>query len=190
MAEFGDLPLFAWGAAHGKAVLRGSAVRRRCVLVGLGLIALGVTLVAPPPPLLVWNASASAPLGLYRVEPGATIRRGDMVVLWFPAAARTLAARRRYLPHDVPAVKRVVGVAGDRICAKGALIAIDGRLVASRRVRDRSGRLLAWWRGCRTLGETELFVMMSNAPESFDGRYFGPVPRTNVIGRARLLWAR
>lgn len=186
MADSGELPLFAWGAAHQRA----AAVRRRCLLVGFGLAALGVTFVAPPPPLLVWNASASAPLGLYWVEPGATIRRGDMVVLWFPAAARNLAARRCYLPHDVPAVKRVVGIAGDRICAKGALIAIDGRPAASRRVRDRSGRPLAWWRGCRTLGETELFVMMANAPESYDGRYFGPVPRANVIGRARLLWAR
>ena len=46
--------------------------------------------------VLVWNASASAPVGFYRVQAGGPIDRGDMVVAWTPEPARSLAARRRY----------------------------------------------------------------------------------------------
>jgi hypothetical protein len=44
------------------------------------------------------------------------------------------------------------------------------------------------WEGCRTIAAHELFVMNGRAPDSFDGRYFGPVVRADVIGRARPVW--
>ncbi|MGB8275918.1 MAG: S26 family signal peptidase, partial [Alphaproteobacteria bacterium] len=47
-------------------------------LFGLGLI--GLATLARPAPWLVWNASASAPIGLYRVLPGKPIR-GDLVLV-------------------------------------------------------------------------------------------------------------
>ena len=39
-----------------------------------------LTLALKPPLLLVWNASASAPVGLYRVHPNQIPRRGDLVI--------------------------------------------------------------------------------------------------------------
>ena len=37
-------------------------------LIGLGAAALATTIALPPTPWLVWNASASAPIGLYAVS--------------------------------------------------------------------------------------------------------------------------
>jgi len=90
----------------------------------------------------------------------------------------------------VPLVKRVAGISGDRICARGEEISINGAAVAKRLRHDAAGRLLPWWEGCRTLRRSEVFLLMAEVPGAFDGRYFGPTDRADVIGRARLLWAR
>jgi conjugative transfer signal peptidase TraF len=164
--------------------------RRRFAMwttAALGLIALPV-LIAPRP-VLVWNASASAPLGLYGVTPPERLEHGDMVVVWLPDAARHLAAARHYLPANVPAVKRIVAIRGDRVCARGAVVRVRGHIVAHRRAYDRLGRPLPHWTGCRALAVGELFLLMTE-PASFDSRYFGPVASDNVIGRAHLLWHR
>jgi len=111
-----------------------------------------------------------------------------MVVARPPLAVRALAARRRYLPANVPLVKRVVGVPGDRICAAGATIAVNDRPLATRRMSDRLGRPLPWWRGCRTLRDGALFLLMAERSDSFDARYFGPSDVHDIIGKATALW--
>jgi len=188
MVERRDLPLFAWGEALRAVRRRRRTLTRRAALVALGCACLAGTIVVPPLPRLVWNASASAPLGLYRVAPGGAVARGDMVVARTPISVRGLAARRHYLPANVPLVKRVAGVPGDRICAAGVTITVNGRLLAPRRVRDRLGRPLPWWHGCRTLRDGAVFLLMAEAPDSFDGRYFGPSDARDIIGKASPLW--
>lgn len=160
----------------------------RVAAIGVGIAALAATLVAPPAPRLVWNASASAPLGLYRVMPGAPVRSGDMVIAWVPDPARAFAARRRYIPANVPLVKRVAAAAGDRICARGDTVSVNGRQVAMRFAFDGSGRAMPWWCGCVVLGPDELLLLMTDSPASFDGRYFGISRRGDLVGRATFLW--
>ncbi|QPI74382.1 conjugative transfer signal peptidase TraF [Sphingobium sp. Cam5-1] len=163
---------------------------RRTVLLGIGMAALGLTIAQPPLPRLVWNASASAPIGLYAVSPGTAPGRGDMVIAWPPAAARQLAAHRRYLPANVPLVKRVVAVAGDTICGTDRTVTVNGRPVALRRAADAAGRPLPAWQGCIRLAPGMVFLLMAETPDSFDGRYFGPTSARDVIGRAIPLWLR
>jgi conjugative transfer signal peptidase TraF len=162
---------------------------RWILALDLGFWLIVLSIAFPPPPLLVWNASASAPVGLYRVSPGAQLARGDMAIARTPSAFRRLAAERRYLPENVPLVKRVAGIAGDRICAIGEAITVNGRRVATRLASDGRGRSMPWWRGCRVLGAGEYFLLM-DAPASFDGRYFGISEQADIIGRAYPLWTR
>jgi conjugative transfer signal peptidase TraF len=177
--------------------LRRTAARRRqkrrslriATVIGCALGLLASSLLWKLPVLAVWNASASAPPGLYRVEPQATIRRGDMVVAWMPGAARALAARRLYLPARDLLVKRVAALAGDEVCAAGSVISINGRPAAQRRRSDDAGQILPWWNGCRRLGERNYFLL-ANSPRSFDGRYFGISKEADIIGKAVLLWPR
>lgn len=147
----------------------------------------GRNLFADPAPWLVWNGSRSAPVGLYRVASIAPLRVGDLVLVRTPEHVRELAAVRGYLPATVPLVKRVAASDGDAVCAHGADIFVNGRRVAARLPRDRLGRSLPWWSGCRAL-DGEVFLLMGDVAASFDGRYFGPVPRDAVIGRLVPLW--
>jgi len=164
---------------------------RRHVVLAVSLATI-TALIAPTllsvSPRLTWNATASAPIGLYAVHPSATVRTGDMVLAWIPASVRAMAAARHYIPSNVPLIKRIVAGPGDTVCARGFAIVIDGRQVARRRAVDGGGRALPWWTGCRTLQAGECFLLMAESPDSFDGRYFGPVPFSSILGRATLLW--
>jgi conjugative transfer signal peptidase TraF len=146
------------------------------------------TLASSPIPLLVWNATPSSPIGLYRVLPARRLRTGDMVIAWPPATARRLAATRHYVPAGVPLVKRVGAVAGDRVCATGRRISLNGVPVAVRQARDPSQRPLPWWSGCRLLGGGDVFLLSAVSPRAFDGRYFGVTHSSDVVGEAALLW--
>ncbi|MBN2973551.1 S26 family signal peptidase [Roseomonas aeriglobus] len=169
--------------------MRRSKLRKRSAITGGGIVILLASAALPPAPRLVWNASASAPVGLYGVSPGAAVDPGDMVIARVPEPFRRLAAERRYLPMNVPLVKRVTAIAGDEICALGQEIFVNGRWTAERRVADGQGRPMPAWSGCTRLRGGQLFVLMDN-PASFDGRYFGATEGRDVIGKARLLWRR
>ena len=140
-----------------------------------------------PAVLFVWNISASSPRGLYRVERNAEVRRGDIVIARLPGRFGELAAKRNYLPHGVPLVKRVAAVAGDRVCASGQAISVDGRIAARRKRFDALGRPLPTWRGCVDLRSHDHFLLGEN-PWSFDGRYFGVTHSSEIVGRAVLIW--
>jgi conjugative transfer signal peptidase TraF len=189
-------------ASHDRPVARRGGAFRRNVAARVGRRRLAVailaavaatppllTLVFKPPLVLVWNASASAPVGLYRVNAHAPVRKGDMAIAWAPHSVRRLAAARLYVLATVPLVKRIAAAGGDRVCASGKLITLNGRHAAVRRRKDHAGRPMPWWYGCRTLGADEYFLLMDR-PDSFDGRYFGPTGKRDIVGRAVLLWAR
>lgn len=154
----------------------------------LGAAAIGFPALIHPVPRLVWNASASAPVGLYFVQPGAGIARGDLVLVHTPDSVRKLAAERGYLPTNVPLIKRIAAAGGDIVCATGNVISINGRAAAGRLARDRLGRLLPGWSGCHLLDSGEVFLLMRGVTDSFDSRYFGPVPATMIIGRLAPVW--
>lgn len=186
-----DLPLFRWG----EELRRHRRMDRRWRLRLAGIAAAALlscallgTLLWPPAPLLVWNVTRSSPLGLYQVSPARSLSPGHFVIAWPPDAARLLAAERRYLPSNVPLVKEVAAVAGDRVCAVGEAVFVNGRFEAFRRTQDSAGRSLPGWTGCHDLQDGELFLLLPGRADSFDGRYFGPTRRAELIGKARPLW--
>lgn len=191
MPEHRDLPLFRWGEELRRRPRARRADRRRmfaAAAAAAAITALTATLVWPSGPLLVWNASASSPIGLYLVQSSAGGRPGDMVIAWPPEEARALGAERRYLPRNVPLVKLIGAIAGDRVCGVGEAIFVNGRLVTFRRAADPSGRPMPWWTGCETIPQGDLFLLTPDAPDAFDGRYFGVTTSDLILGRARLLW--
>lgn len=170
---------------------RSVAEWRAPALAGAGAcVALAATILWPPSPLLLWNASASSPVGLYAVGDPAHVRAGDFAVAWPPPDAARLASRRHYLPAGVPLVKRVAATSGAAVCAFGPTLFVDGERAASRRSRDRTGRRLPSWSGCVRLRPGETFLLSPGSPDSFDGRYFGLTRQSELVGSARLLWSR
>lgn len=154
----------------------------------LALIGSAITLVLAPMAVrfqtkITYNSSPSAPVGFYWVEVTGELKRGVYVVVPTPPAFRLMAAKRHYLPINVPLIKRVVGLSGDEICRYGEIIYINEVSVATALKRDRQERFLPVWHGCRTLNEDQFFALM-DASDSFDGRYFGPLNKRDVIGIA------
>ncbi|ALR20636.1 MULTISPECIES: S26 family signal peptidase [Sphingobium] len=140
--------------------------------------------VADPRPRIIWNASASAPIGLYRIHPDRDPPTGALVAVTPPEHLARWLAGRGYLPEGVPLLKHVAAKAGQRICRIDVVVSVDGQSVAVARQRDGQGRPLPVWRGCRTLGPDEMFLLNPTVPDSLDGRYFGPLPTSTVIGTA------
>jgi conjugative transfer signal peptidase TraF len=146
------------------------------------------TLTVPVSRTVVWNTTASVPTGLYLIRGKQSIHVGERVAIQPPHELRKLLAERGYLPVGVPLLKRVAAVSGQRVCRFAHGVTIDGKLVGVARSFDRRGRSLPAWSGCHRIQSGELFVMNPDAPDSFDGRYFGVLSMTAVIGRATPIW--
>ncbi len=160
-------------------------MRRKIVLgcAGVALAALTLGPFAIRTPLLIWNASASAPLGLYRLDSTHSPAVGDLVAYRLaPEWSRAFAARG-YLPARVPLLKPVAATAPSVVCRWKQGVIIDGRTVAMARERDRAGRPLPRWSGCITLEPDALFLLAPEIPDALDSRYFGPVDRKDLLGR-------
>ncbi|AZO14716.1 MULTISPECIES: S26 family signal peptidase [unclassified Mesorhizobium] len=151
-----------------------------------------VATVAPAaigmPPLLLWNASASAPIGFYAIGEMVVPTAGALAVIDPPATVALFAAERGYLPLGVPMLKHIEALPGQEVCRLGRLITVNGRALGVALERDRKGRALPDWQGCRIVAGDEIFVMNRQVQDSLDGRYFGPFPATSIVGRALPLW--
>jgi conjugative transfer signal peptidase TraF len=161
---------------------------RTALLAGSVAFAALATFFVPVTHHLVWNGSPSIPTGLYAIRGEASLHVGERIAIEPPPELRRLMRERGYLPDRVPLLKRVAAVSGQRVCRFAHGVTIDGELVGVARTRDRAGRPLPAWFGCRTLRTGELFAMNPAAPDSFDGRYFGPLEINTVIGRAMPVW--
>ncbi|HWX54789.1 MAG TPA: signal peptidase I [Verrucomicrobiae bacterium] len=129
------------------------------------------------------------------------IRRGEIVVFHFPLDAS------QYL------VKRVVGVPGDHIRMKDGITYVNGEALkedyaihsvgdrdfyrdnfpsqlwaAAMDVRWRTNLLRYVVHGDLVVPEGEYFVLGDNRDRSWDSRYWGFVPRANVVGRPLLVY--
>lgn len=154
----------------------------------VAVAALSVILLVNMPVQIVYNGSASAPVGFYRIsdEP---VPVGDRALVRLPEQMQKLVSERRYLPPDLPLIKRVAARSGDKICRKNQNIFINRHLVARALKVDSEGRDMPVWSGCLSLREDEVFLLQDH-PRSFDGRYFGPVDQSLIIGRATKVWPR
>jgi conjugative transfer signal peptidase TraF len=147
-----------------------------------------------PPALFV--TSCSVPCGLYVRQAGQP-RPGDLVAACLPgeeaglALARGYVAKSRRCPHgEAPVVKRLVAGPGARVAYEGQLVTVGGEPLPASSLRqlDRAGRPLpVSARYPYTVAQGSV-LLLADHPDSYDGRYFGPVPEELVLGVYRPLW--
>jgi conjugative transfer signal peptidase TraF len=143
---------------------------------------------AQPATKYIWNASESVPAGLYLVRPTARPAVTQLVVVEPPEPLATFLAEGGYLPRGVPLLKRVLALHGQTVCRDQLTITVDKIRVGEVRERDRRGRPLPIWQGCHVIADGEVFLMNWQSADSLDGRYFGALPTSAIIGRAEPLW--
>ena len=158
------------------------------VVGGAAVATIALTAAWRHAPLLVWNASASVPIGLYAVRDVGPLAAGELVVAQPPDTLATFLADGRYLPRGVPLIKPIAALPGDVVCRIGLTITVGGVARAEAHARDHAGRPLPSWSGCRTIGRDEVFLLNGSEPASLDGRYFGALPKASIVGRAVPIW--
>jgi len=108
--------------------------------------------------------------------------RGDIVVFTPPVNAES--------PDQKPFIKRVIGIAGDRVEIHDGKVLVNGTELDEPYVYSvdgtpqptvADGDAASW-----TIGAGELFVMGDHRANSADSRVFGPIEKKDVIGRAWL----
>ncbi len=139
-------------------------------------------IVHPPSPFVLYNPSASAPVGWYKINANGAIERDAMVAAFAPDDARNLADQRGYLPHHVPLIKTVWATGGEKICSENGVVRAPNRPDIYALREDGLGRELPSWSGCTTLAMDQIFLVSTDVQTSFDSRYFGPVALENVLG--------
>jgi signal peptidase I len=99
--------------------------------------------------------------------------RGDITVF-----SPTEELKRQHFQDTF--IKRVIGLPGEKVEVKGGRVYINDRLLPEKYIDEK----LAYQWGPVTIPPNSYLVMGDNRDNSYDGRYWGFVPRTNIIGKA------
>lgn len=142
------------------------------------------------------NTSKSIPLGLYWAT-DAPLAKGDYVLFCPPETdIFAMAKKRNYIaggfcPSDYGyMMKKILAATGDQITVAADGVFVNGqRLAHSEPAQyDLAGRALPHYRlNQYRLGASELLLMSDYSKSSFDGRYFGPIERSQIKGVIRPL---
>ncbi len=152
------------------------------VLACAGIAFLAVRPLVNPVPFLIWNASASVPIGWYVVAKRQPMI-GEIAMIKPVDWVQLYASSRGYLPQNVWLLKPIFAVHPSTICRYGSYVFVDGKYVAKVKIVDKLHRRLPVWKGCIALSSTQYFVLGKHR-DSFDSRYFGPIEKRQVVGTA------
>jgi signal peptidase I len=116
------------------------------------------------------------------------VRRGDIVVFKFPQdPTRDFIKRCMALPGDtIQSDDKVLSINGERVHDEGYTYHSDPEVV-SRRDYFRSERVRDSF-GPQVVPGSQYFCMGDNRDNSNDSRFWGPVPRPNIKGRAFMIY--
>jgi signal peptidase I len=129
----------------------------------------------------------------YRLHP---IHRGDLVVFPAPpgsdldlgrpvhgldAAWHAVGSRLGLVPRNDELIKRVIGLPGDTVQGKDDHVYINGRLLVEPYLP--ASHLTSDF-GPVVVPAGGLWVMGDNREDSDDSRFFGPIKKSSVVGRA------
>jgi len=146
------------------------------------------SIAARPVPRLLWNASESVPIGLYLLQPTDRLFVTELVAIEPAEPFATFLADGHFLPRGILMLKRVLALPGQIVCREELRITVDKAEMGVAREHDSRGRPLPVWQGCHVVADGEVFLMNWQSPDSLDGRYFGALPASAIVGRAQPLW--
>lgn len=175
-------------------------MKKKTALLLLGLSASFITVpfIAREAGIRI-NTTDSAPVGIWltRNHHEGGIKRGDLVSICppdVPVVRALVASRPLYRGNDCTSgstdvLKPVAAVPGDTVIIGKGYVTING--VELPNTLAHGGALgypkLAYPKGEYLVGKNEVWVFSTYTQDSFDSRYFGPVPTKNIRGFAEPL---
>jgi type IV secretory pathway protease TraF len=146
--------------------------RFQLALLGCGAALAAAVFVAHPGDALLYNHSPSMPVGLY-ARTDAPVAAGAIVTVRARDVAPSQARDRGFDGEGHRFIKRIVAVGGDLVCMADEHLTVNSQPVAAiGAALPASGP--AHWDGCRRLSADEA-LLLGDTPDSFDGRYWGPI---------------
>lgn len=140
------------------------------------------------PQLLVYNTTASVPVGWYLLLPPQDVSRDDMVVFTVPEDIEKLAVERGWLPKGTKMLKRVGGLAGDMYGVnKSRQFYVNGVYIEQASLVDGKGQQMPDRSSGIHMVEDDCFLPVGDNSHSFDGRYYGAVPLECIKNKAVLI---
>jgi type IV secretory pathway protease TraF len=136
-----------------------------------------------PGTMILRNGTKSMPLGFYVRDPSGEPTTGAVIAFRPPAIALAHG-----WPADIPMLKRVVAVGGDKVCTDGGVLAVNDVWLGLVLDRLPNSRPLPVWKDCRVLQADEVFPFATGLPDSFDGRAYGPVNVSDLVGVFVPVW--
>jgi signal peptidase I len=91
-------------------------------------------------------------------------------------------------PSSETFIKRVVGLPGDRLSIQDGHVIRDGRREADSYIVRCNGEESCNFPQTITVPRGDYYMMGDNRPDSEDSRFWGPVPRSWIIGKAFLTY--
>ncbi len=152
------------------------------VIFGLLLSALSA-----PQKLFFINETNSMERGLYFLTGTRDPSVNEIVLIKFPESLLEFSKKHPWLRSEVPLLKRVAALKGDSYCSDGKTLRINGVKVGELMEVDSAGKVLPRFLGCREL-KADSFLALGDGEHSFDGRYFGELPKDLILGEAILLF--
>lgn len=135
------------------------------------------------------NTTGSIPVGLYLTS-SKQAEKGDYVLVCPPPlAVFDMAKKRGYIGAGFcPGghgylMKRILAAKDDKVTVTNNGVRVNGRLLpfSVPLKADRAGRPLPRYQAdSYTLTEHQVLLMTDRNPFSFDGRYFGPINRSQI----------
>lgn len=99
-------------------------------------------------------------------------QRGDVIVFHFPGNT------------NIDYLRRVIGLPGDTVQIDGTQVAVNGTVLKEPYVSMNATPIVNTWK----VPAGQYFVLGDNRPTSEDSRYWGPVPRNYIVGKAILVY--
>lgn len=153
---------------------------------GAALIALGALCYAVGARV---NTSKSIPLGLYWTS-NKPVEKGAYVLFCPPQVGVIAEAKHRgylasgFCPGDYGyMMKKILAAKDDTVTISDAGVSVNGALLpfSTPLALDRAGRPLPRYQSANfVIGNSEVLLMSDVSGTSFDGRYFGPVNRSQI----------
>lgn len=127
------------------------------------------------------NVTPSVPLGIYKINRNIDvneIKKGDIIVYKLPIDYQKLTTLKS---DEVLSLKKIVAVYGDKIEIKNSKIYINednyGNIINNNKFPKFDGKLAK-----------DEVLTLSKVEKSFDGRYYGGIKKSKIIGKAELIY--
>lgn len=138
------------------------------------------------------NISDSLPIGVYR-RVDTEVKHGDTVLFCLMESPAKLALQRGYitklwLNNGCPLnarslMKPVVAIQGDTVVVNDSGVSVNGVLIENSKplAQDGKQRKMPTLTINKAVGEAMVWLVSSYNPYSWDSRYYGAVPTSNII---------